>query len=50
MQDRWKDGCEASIVEVFEDGWGLADIDKGGDTFTEEIEISEIEKVIKKAS
>lgn len=42
-----KDGHEASIVEIFEDGkFFLADIDKEGDTYTEEIWIDEIEKNI----
>lgn len=42
-----KDGCEASIVEVFEEGkLFLADIDKNGDTDTEELKIEEIKEVI----
>ena len=42
-----KDGHEASIVEIFDDGKAfIVDIDKDGDTFTEEIELSEIEKVM----
>lgn len=45
-----KDGHEASIVEVFDDGQFLADIDKNGDTYTEEIKPEEIEKVLRKAS
>ena len=40
-----KDGTEASIVEIFEeDKFFLADIDREGDTFTEEVGIEEIEK------
>lgn len=43
-----KDGNEASIVEVFaEDSFFLADIDKDGDTYTEEVSIDQIEKVLK---
>ena len=39
-----KDGCEASIVEIFEDGKVfLADVDKDGDIFTEEIQANEID-------
>jgi hypothetical protein len=41
-----KDGSQASIVEIFDDGTFLADIDKSGDTFTEEIQKEEIEKKI----
>ena len=42
-----KNGSEASIVEVFEnDKTFLADIDRNGDTDTEEITIEEIEKVL----
>lgn len=42
-----KDGHKASIVEIFDNGKAfLADIDKDGDTFTEEIQANEIEKVI----
>lgn len=42
-----KDGHEASIVEVFDDGKTfLADVDKDGDTFTEEIQANEVEKVV----
>lgn len=42
-----KDGHEASIVEIFDDGKAfLVDIDKDGDTYTEEIQANEIEKVI----
>lgn len=41
-----KDGHEASIVEVFDDGKAfLADIDKD-DTYTEEIQYNEIEKIL----
>ena len=40
-------GNKASIVEIFEDGkLFLADIDKDGDTFTEEVKIEEIKKVL----
>ena len=40
-------GDKASIVEIFEDGkLFLADIDKNGDTYTEEIEIAEIKQII----
>ncbi|MBQ8163466.1 MAG: hypothetical protein IJZ93_03765 [Clostridia bacterium] len=39
-----KDGNEATIVEVFENNkFFIADIDKNGDTYTEEISIEEIE-------
>lgn len=39
------DGNKASIVEIFDDGQAfLADIDKDGDTYTEEITIEEIKK------
>lgn len=39
------DGSNASIVEIFDDGRAfLADIDKDGDTYTEEISITDIEK------
>ena len=42
-----KDGCEASIVEIFEEGrLFLADIDRNGDTDTDELKIEEIEKVL----
>lgn len=42
-----KDGHEASIVEIFEDGKAfLADVDKDGDTFTEEIQTDDIEKIL----
>lgn len=42
-----KNGCEASIVEIFEeDKVFLADIDRNGDTDTEHLSIEEIEKVI----
>ena len=37
------DGCEASIVEIFEaDKLFLADIDKDDDTYTEELSIDRI--------
>lgn len=42
-----KDGSEATIVEVFEQGKNfLADIDRDGDTYTEDLTIEEIQKVI----
>ena len=42
-----KSGHEASIVEIFDDGKTfLADIDKDGDTFTDEIQSNEIKKVL----
>lgn len=42
-----KDGNEASIVEIFDDGkLFLADIDKDGDTFTEDVKPEEIKKVL----
>lgn len=41
------DGNQASIVEIFEkDKLFLADIDKDGDTFTEEVSIEEIKEII----
>ena len=41
------DGCEATIVEIFEeDKVFLADIDKDGDTYTEELSIDKIQKII----
>lgn len=41
------DGCEATIVEIFEkDKVFLADIDKDGDTYTEELSIDKIKKTI----
>ena len=42
-----KDGHEASVVEVFADGISfIVDVDKDGDTYTEEIQSSEIERVV----
>lgn len=42
-----KDGNEASIVEIFEeDSFFLADIDKDEDTYTEDLGIEQIEKVL----
>ncbi len=42
-----KDGNEASIVEILdEDKFFIADIDKDGDTYTEELTIEEIETTI----
>ena len=38
-----KNGCKASIVEIFEeDKFFLADIDRNGDTDTEELKIEEL--------
>ena len=42
-----KDGTEASIVEVFGDVGFIADIDKDGDTYTEEIREEQILRVVK---
>ena len=42
-----KSGHKASIVEVFEvDKLFLADIDRNGDTDTDEVTIEEIEKIL----
>ena len=42
-----KDGNNASIVEIFEDDkLVLADIDRNGDTDTEELRIDDIERII----
>lgn len=42
-----KDGNKASIVEIFEeDKLFLADIDRNGDTDTDELSIEEIEKIL----
>ena len=42
-----KDGNKAYIVEIFDDGKAfLADIDRNGDTDTDEITVDEIEKVL----
>ena len=42
-----KNGNLASIVEIFEeDKFFLADIDRDGDTYTEELSIEEIKKVL----
>ena len=42
-----KNGNRASIVEIFEeDKFFLADIDRDGDTYTEELSVEEIEKVL----
>lgn len=42
-----KAGHEASIVEIFVEGkLFLADIDKDGDTYTEEVKIEEIKEVL----
>ena len=43
---RLKDGHLASIVEIFDDSLFLADIDKHGDTYTEEVTLDEISEVI----
>lgn len=43
-----KNGNEASIVEIFEeDRLFLADIDRDGDTYTEDLKIEEIKKILK---
>lgn len=42
-----KSGHTASVVEIFDDGKAfLADVDRDGDTYTEEITIDEIETVM----
>lgn len=42
-----KNGNQASIVEIFEeDKFFLADINRDGDTYTEELSIEEIKKVL----
>ena len=42
-----KDGNKASIIEVFEEGkLFLADIDRDGDTDTDELGIDEIEMIL----
>lgn len=42
-----KSGYFASVVEIFNGGKAfIADVDKNGDTFTEEITVDEIERVI----
>lgn len=42
-----KDGNEATIVEIFvQDKAFLADVDKDGDTYTEDLTIDEIKKVL----
>lgn len=41
------DGHKASIVEIFDDGkLFLADVDKDGDTYTEEVRPEEIKEVL----
>lgn len=46
-----KDGHEASIVEVFvQDEVFLADIDRDGDTYTEEITAEQIKNCIRISS
>ena len=40
------DGNEASIVEIFEeDKLFLAEIDKNGDTYTEEVSVDKIKEI-----
>lgn len=42
-----KGGDEASIVEILEENkFFIADIDKDGDTYTEELTIDKIQKII----
>lgn len=42
-----KDGNEASVVEILEeDKVFIADIDKHGDTYTEDLTIEDIETII----
>ncbi len=42
-----KDGHKAFIVEIFDKGTAfLADVDKDGGTFTEEIQAQEVEMVL----
>lgn len=42
-----KDGNKATIVEIFGGGkLFLADIDKDGDTYTEDVKPEEVEKVL----
>lgn len=42
------DGNIATIVEIFdEESLFLADIDKDGDTYTEEVKIEEIKEILK---
>ena len=42
-----QDGCKAYVVEIFEEGrLFLADIDRDEDTYTEEIRIEDIKKVL----
>lgn len=42
-----KNGCEASIVEILvENKVFIADIDRNGDTDTEEVKAEEIEKIL----
>lgn len=41
------DGNQATVVEIFDDGkLFLADIDKDGDTYTEEVKPGDIKKVL----
>lgn len=51
MYDRvlLQDGSHASVVEIFDNGQAfLADVDRDGDTYTDEISIADIVKVIEK--
>ena len=42
-----KDGNQATIVEIFDEGkLFLADIDKDGDTYTEEVKPEEIKEIL----
>jgi len=42
-----KNGHEASVVEIFDGGKAfIVDVDKDGDTYTEEITLDEIEKIL----
>lgn len=42
------DGNTATIVEIFDaSSLFLADIDKNGDTYTEEVKIEEIKEILK---
>lgn len=41
------DGNQATVVEIFDDGkLFLADIDKDGDTYTEEVKPEDIKRVL----
>lgn len=42
-----KDGCEATIVEIFDEGKCIiADIDREDDTYTEDITIDDIVRTL----